>query len=645
MMSAFADFHFLRPLWLLLLLAIPLFLLMRHRGRADAGAWRSAVDAHLLPHLIERIDTGTGRSGAVLAIALWTLTSMALAGPAWEREPVPLYRNQAARVLALELGATMLAQDAKPSRFERARYKLVDMLERSRDYQTALIGYAGEAFVAAPLTDDIGTVRNLVDSLDPSTMPVAGNRASRAIEQAEALVHQAGLHSGDIILLADSVDDDAIAAARKAASQGLKVSVLGIGSPTGAPVPLAQGDFLKDDHGDVIVSRLDEAGLRALAEAGGGRYATLSADAHDIDSLLADRAQAVAGAQKTEANEDLTASTRWRDRGPWLLLLLVPLAAFAFRRGWLMAFALAALLPSHRAQAVSFQDLWLRPDQQAAAALAQGDAKKAAGVARSPEWRGSAAYRDGNFESAAGDYAKADGADGAYNEGNALAKLGRYDDAIAAYDRALSLSPDMDDAKANKTAVEEWLKQQQKQNDSQQRKSKSGDSKKQKPDDGKSQDEKSQQEKNDQKNSDSNSSQNQQDKEGGESSQDSQDKQDSGQQDTEKGKSDAEQDSSSPSTSGDTAEPQTQTGESAGAPSGEQQKALSEAIDKSLASQAKPGKNGEPAGVVQEDEATQEKRQALEHLLQRVPDDPGGLLRRKFLLEYQRRQQRGGEGG
>jgi len=645
MMSAFADFHFLRPLWLLLLLAIPLFLLMRHRGRADAGAWRSAVDAHLLPHLIERIDTGTGRSGAVLAIALWTLTSMALAGPAWEREPVPLYRNQAARVLALELGATMLAQDAKPSRFERARYKLVDMLERSRDYQTALIGYAGEAFVAAPLTDDIGTVRNLVDSLDPSTMPVAGNRASRAIEQAEALVHQAGLHSGDIILLADSVDDDAIAAARKAASQGLKVSVLGIGSPTGAPVPLAQGDFLKDDHGDVIVSRLDEAGLRALAEAGGGRYATLSADAHDIDSLLTDRAQAVAGAQKTEPNEDLTASTRWRDRGPWLLLLLVPLAAFAFRRGWLMAFALAALLPSHRAQAVSFQDLWLRPDQQAAAALAQGDAKKAAGVARSPEWRGSAAYRDGNFESAAGDYAKADGADGAYNEGNALAKLGRYDDAIAAYDRALSLSPDMDDAKANKTAVEEWLKQQQKQNDSQQRKSKSGDSKKQKPDDGKSQDEKSQQEKNDQQNSDSNSSQNQQDKEGGESSQDSQDKQDSGQQDTEKGKSDAEQDSSSPSTSGDTAEPQTQTGESAGAPSGEQQKALSEAIDKSLASQAKPGKNGEPAGVVQEDEATQEKRQALEHLLQRVPDDPGGLLRRKFLLEYQRRQQRGGEGG
>ena len=133
MTAALADFHFLRPLWLALLLAIPLFWLLRHRGRADAGAWRSAIDPHLLPHLIERIDAGSGRSGIVLAIALWTLASLALAGPAWEREPMPLYRNQAARVLALELSSTMMAQDEKPSRFERARYKLVDILERSKD--------------------------------------------------------------------------------------------------------------------------------------------------------------------------------------------------------------------------------------------------------------------------------------------------------------------------------------------------------------------------------------------------------------------------------------------------------------------------------------------------------------------------------
>jgi len=136
------------------------------------------------------------------------------------------------------------------------------------------------------------------------------------------------LRAGDIILLADSADDAAIAAARAAHAQGLTVSVLGIGSPAGAPVALAQGDFLKDDNGNVIVSRRDDASLKAVADAGGGRYATLTADARDIGSLLVDRTAAAANASdpSTPPNE-LAASTRWRDRGPWLLLLLVPLAA------------------------------------------------------------------------------------------------------------------------------------------------------------------------------------------------------------------------------------------------------------------------------------------------------------------------------
>jgi Ca-activated chloride channel homolog len=643
-MSALADFHFLRPLWLLLILAVPLFWLLRRHGRADAGAWRNAIDAHLLPHLIERIDAGSGRAGVVLAVALWTIACVSLAGPAWEREPMPLYRNQAARVLALELSATMMAQDEKPSRFERARYKLVDILERSRDYQTALIGYAGEAFVAAPLTDDIGTVRNLVDSLDPSTMPVAGNRAGRAIEQAQDLIGQAGLHSGDIILLADSVDDDAVAAARAAHAEGLTVSVLAVGSTAGAPVPLTQGDFLKDDSGSVIVARLDEAGLRAVAEAGGGRYAALSPGAHDIDALLVNRAGVAVDANAAGA-EELAANTRWRDRGPWLLLLVLPLSVLAFRRGWLMAIALMLLAPSPRADAASFKDLWLRPDQQAAAALAQGDAKHAASVARSPDWRASAAFRAGQYEAAATDYAKAHSADGAYNEGNALAKLGRYDDALAAYDRALKLAPDMDDAKANKAAVEEWLKRQPNQQDKSQnqKSSKSGDSKDQK----KQQDgeQKDSQEKDKQQES-GDSSQNKSE-DGSDSSQsdqqDAEKKQQSDQPGSEKDGEENQQQSSS-GTPGDASDAQ-QSGQADGKPSSEQQQALSKAIDQSLASGAKTDKDGKPVAAVEEDDATQEKRQALEHLLQRVPDDPGGLLRRKFLLEHQRRQQRGGDGG
>jgi len=652
-MHALADFHFLRPLALLLVLAVPLFWLLWRNARTHAGAWRSAVDAHLLPHLLERIDGAAGRGGLWLAAVLWTLASIALAGPAWEREPMPLYRNQAARVLALELAPTMLAQDEKPNRLARARYKLEDILTRSRDYQTALIGYAGDAFVAAPLTDDADTVRNLVDALDPATMPVSGNNTARAISAGVDLIEQAGLHRGEIILLADSSGSGAAAAARRAHDKGITVSVLGIGNTNGAPVPLAQGDFLKDDGGNVVVARLDEAGLRAVAEAGGGRFATLTADAHDLDGVLADRVDASARADEAGGDGSVVQtaeSARWRDRGPWLLLLLAPLAVFGFRRGWLVVFAVALCAPSPRVAAASLADLWQRPDQQAAAALARGDAKQAASVARSPDWRGGAAYRDGDYDSAAADYAKADGADGAYNKGNALAKLGRYDDALAAYDEALKLAPDMADAKANKQAIEEFQKQKQ----SEDTQSKNGDKNSQKQDSkDKDQQQKSDQDSQKQEAKDEDKQQNssgeqnnqQQDQQG--QPQGQQNSTQSGEQKDQQGQQDEQQrdDGKQQSATGAAGEKQDKAQDAQQALDAQQQKALSKEIDKALAGQPQPAdKNAKPqAGVAEEDDATREKKQALEHWLQRVPDDPGGLLRRKFQLEYQRRQQHAGE--
>src|SRR4029077_15740068 len=129
--------------------------------------------------------------------------------------------------IALELSPTMLAQDVKPTRVERARYKIVDILRRSSDAPTALIAYSGDAFVVAPLTDDANTVENLVDALEPSIMPVAGNDTARAIDMGAKLIAQAGLREGEIMLVADSVSSGAVAAASKARAAGVRVSVLG----------------------------------------------------------------------------------------------------------------------------------------------------------------------------------------------------------------------------------------------------------------------------------------------------------------------------------------------------------------------------------------------------------------------------------
>ncbi|WP_347260737.1 VWA domain-containing protein [Rudaea sp.] len=637
------NLHFIRPWWLLLLLALPLLWRALKSAGTDAQAWRGAVDAHLLEHLLVRnADATPARSPIWLAVAALVVASLALAGPAWERLPQPLYKNQAARVIALELSATMAAQDVKPSRYERARYKIADILKRSGDAQVALIAYAGDAFVVAPLTDDANTVASLVDSLDPSVMPSGGNDTGRAIDLGVKLIHQAGVRAGEIVLLADGASGDADAAAARARGAGVHVSVLGIGSAQGAPIALGDGGFLKDKTGNIVLPKLDGAALASLASVGGGRYAEYRSDAGDLDAVLGTLAQAGEAAKDAAGVE--VKSERFLDRGPWLLLALLPLAALGFRRGWLMLLPLALLAQADRAEASMWTDLWQRADQQAQAQLDAGKPKEAQALAKNPELRGTAAYRAGDYAAATTDFAAADarknsdgagGADAQYNRGNALAKQGKYPEAIAAYDEALRRAPDMDDARANRKTVEDFLKQQQQQKQDQQQKNSQDHqgNKQQQPGNDQAQDSKDSQDgKGDQQGDDN----------GGKKDSKDQGKDDKGGSDQDGKQKDSQQQDKSangrdkPGEEKNAAQ-QPQQGSEAGR---ESQEKFQQSIDKALDKKADDGNNPQPMRLgAREADQRSEKDQAVEQWLQRVPDDPGGLLRRKFQLEHQRRQQ------
>lgn len=629
MNALLANFHFLRPWWLLALVALPLLWRALRLIGADAEVWRNAVDAHLLDHLLVRSETAPMRAPRWLAIAGWALACIALAGPAWEQMPQPLFRNRAARVLALELAPSMLAQDVKPSRLDRARYKIADILRRSSDAQTALIAYAGDAFVVAPLTDDANTVANLVDALDPSVMPVPGNNTEKAIDLGVKLIHQAGLNQGEIIVIADSTGGNVTGAASRARAAGVTVSALGIGSADGAPVALPQGGFLKDAGGQIVLPKLDAVALSTLATRGGGRYVTFEPDARDLEQLLAPIAADIETTAKATAQ-----TARYLDRGPWFLLLLLPIAALTFRRGWAMALPLFLFAHAQPASAMSWNDLWSRPDQQARVQLDAGNAKEAQSLAHDPALRGSAAYRAGDFPEAAQAFDQPESADAQYNRGNALAKAARYEDALKAYDAALAQSPDMADAKANKQAVEEWLKQQKKQDQSSQQsdKSDSDDHKgneQQKPGEGDSSEQKS--------NGDQDQKQDGKDQQAGKDQNGKQQGDDS-QQDRNKAGRDSQ------SQSGDKSSDKAQPSKGDDADQKSQQQ-FQKDMDKAVGNQQKAEAEKKPVrlGAVEGD-GRDEKQQAVEQWLQRVPDDPGGLLRRKFLLEYQRRQEGHGSG-
>jgi Ca-activated chloride channel family protein len=597
MSAFFAHFHFLRPLWLLALVLLPLLLWQWRRSRDAGNPWRAACDPHLLAHLLQEGAGHRGRLVPLLFSIGYAIAVFALAGPAFRQLPEPLSRSESALIVALDLSDRMRSTDLKPDRLSRARYKVADLLDARTEGQTALIAYAGDAFTVAPLTDDARSLRDLLASLVPETMPVPGQRTDRAIALAQKLLHDAGYAEGRLLLVTDRADERALAAAERAAESGLSIAVLGVGTAQAAPVALPQGGFVQDENGDVLLPNLDEGSLRELATAGDGSYAALRVDGADLVALgLLD---APAGAGKLR--EDERTRAEYRDEGPFLLLALLPLAALAFRRGWLACLVLAMALPAPRAEAMDWGALWQRRDQRAYEALQEQDPARALELAKDPALRGSAAYRAEDYAQAADAFAQAPAtADAHYNRGNALAQAKKYEEALSEYGQALALSPGMEDAAANKKAVEDFLEQQKKQQDQQQK---------------------------DQ----------QQQGENGESGE-PQEPQEGEEQDSEKqeGSQSKDQQGESKQREGDAEQPSDERND-AQAQEQQQQQAqeqFAEQMEKAL----KEGEQQEEAKQVEEvDPREAEKRQAVEQWLRRVPDDPGGLLRRKFALEYQRR--------
>lgn len=447
--------HFLRPWWWLALLPLPLALWMLARNGGGRATLAKLADAALLPHLLSGGGARKRFALGLVAIA-WLLAVAALSGPAWQKLPAPLYVNGAARVVALSLSSDMLAQDVQPDRMTRARFAVRDLLNDAGDARMALVAYAGAAFTVAPLTDDKNTILNLLQALKPDVMPVPGNDAAAGIRQGIELLQQAHAKGGEIVLVTDTADDAAVAQAKAARAKNIRVDVLGIGTREGAPVPQRGGGFASGSGG-TLMARRDDAALRAVADAGGGRYVVLRADGAGAAAF--DEPVAEAGHVSRAERAQL-----WRDGGIWLLPVLLVLAALAFRRGWLLALGVLVLpIGMPAAHAATWDSLWANRDQRALRALQQGDAARAQKLATTSGVRGAADYRAGDYAGAAKAFAQQDDARARYNLGNTLAKQGDYEKAIAAYKQALQRDPGIADARANLDAVEDWLKKHQQQ--------------------------------------------------------------------------------------------------------------------------------------------------------------------------------------
>ncbi len=456
------EWHFLRPGWLLMLLPLALLAWRLSRISSKGNAWRDQVDPHLLRHLL--VDAGgRRRKWAAWLLALgWLMLVLALAGPTWQRLPQPGFQLQQYRVILLDLSPSMNAADRPPSRLTHARFKVLDLLRASSEGQVALIAYGPEPFVVSPLTSDVDTIAEQVPQLETDLLPVPGERRTdMALDQAVGLLQQAAAPRGDVVLITDAISNpgSAVAAARRLSDAGYRLSVLGVGTSAGAPIPLAEGGFIRDASGAAMLARLEEDSLRMLATAGGGTYATAGSGRQDLTDLLS---RPIDSPILPGSNEDEAITDQWREEGPWLLLALLPLAAFAFRRGWLWPLAIVAIvLPVPPSHAFTWEDLWLRRDQQAKQAFDEGRPEEAAEKFARQDWLAAAHYHAGQFKHSLDGLQELSGVEADYNRGNALARLWRLEDALAAYEQVLAADPEHEDARHNRDLVKKLLEQPQ----------------------------------------------------------------------------------------------------------------------------------------------------------------------------------------
>ena len=636
------DFHFIRPAWLWALLALALISLWLYFYQRKAGAWQSVVSPELQPFVLQRNTQQSFRWSLLLAAVLCIT---ALAGPSWERLPTPVFKNTSALVIALDLSRSMDADDINPTRLTRARFKVADILAQRPDGETALIVFAGNAFVVTPLTQDTETIDNLLQSLETSMMPAQGSNVASALEAAQQLLQRTNVSNAEILVMTDGVPTEATQTtaglAAELAADGHRVNIIGIGTEAGAPINGRAG-FVRDRQGNVVIAKLDRAPLQAISAAGNGYYHDFTTNNQDILPLLD------VASNRVESAQDTPLADQWIDRGPWLLLLAVPLAATVFRRGYLVMLALTLTVPLAPGDAYAIS-LFKNRNQQALEQFDNQNFSEAAENFVNPEWQAAARYRAGDYDQAAILYADLPGATARFNQGNALANLGQLQAAIDQYDQALALNPQMDKAQRNRDALQALLDQEQ---DQQQDNVGSADQQDSSQDQSGS-------DPADAESGQSGSDQSEPDQSASGSSQDSDpnnsDPTDSGQADPDQNRSNQAADSDGSDSD------QNSTGQTADAPdasnqsdTGEteldrlQQAAQDNTTTDQQAEQAlrdrlqrmdsnNESQPGQTVTTLPPSEAAQETQQWL----RRIPDNPGGLLRRKFYYQYYQNPDRG----
>lgn len=632
-----SELVFLRPYWLLAFIpAIYLWWRVK-RHQSQNSAWKDWIDPAFHPYLLGQQTTKSSgsKNWALMGLALiWLSTIIALSGPSWHSVNLPAQKTNSASVIVLDLSLSMYADDIEPNRLTRVQFKLTDLLKQNPDLRTGLVAYSGSAHIISPISDDNATLLNLLPHLNPLIMPSYGSDATAGFELANDLLKNAQINQGHIIWITDDIEPKQAETLKTIVKQNnLSLSILAVGSQTGGAVKIPEYGLLKDPQDRLVQAPLPLADLQNFSRQVGAKLERLQLDNRDLESL-----KPTYLAEETHEEDQPKQLVQALDYGVYLIGLIIVLAAFSARRGWLLSMVFITLVPGLVLSPPSFaeaenlnettqtksesekpevnlsdrwREVYLTGDQRGYQAWLNQNYIAAEREFDDPAWQGSALYRQAKYAEAAEAFKKVKTAEGRYNLGNALAKSGDLEAAKLAYEQALEMDPALDQAQHNLKLVEDLLKQQNQQT----RPNEAG--------------------------SDQNTQQSSEE--------------DSSQSETDKKQNHDESDQTNPEsdqTQSNQAESQMNQ-QNAPASAEESESGTDQALnDKEKAAQPKPNQDEseseESAGTApgienpEEDDSAQdinqaqrEREQANQAWLNQIRDEPGLFLRRKFDYQYQ----------
>lgn len=599
------NFHFIRPFFLYLLIPFGVLLLLFFRSRMRANNWHDICDKDLMPHILVAKNKSSMLSWIIMPSFL-ALLIIGLAGPAWQESLEPIFKRETSLVILLDLSDSMNADDIKPTRLKRAIYKINDLLELRKDGQTALVVFSGQPFIVAPLTHDIATIQSQLSVLDTSIMPARGHNVNKAVEKALNLLNQTGAVDGSILVVTSELkQQDLEKTMELLKGSRVKLSVLGIGGESTTPILKPNGGFMKDKNGSFMMTTLAKDQLKELSHATNGTYLNISVDDSDIQQLAK---EFEGGFLNSKMEETYASLKKWQDEGYWAVLLALPFVSLIFRRGFLSVIFLIMPLGL---QASIWNDYFQTADGRGESLYNLQEYERAKEEFENLDWKACAHYQLKEYEKAAELFQPNTTSKGLYNYGTARAKAGDFKEALDAYEKVLEIEPDHEDALYNKKLIEEFQKNQE-QNQDQKSQDKNKESEKDKNSEKKDGDK---DENGEQK---SDSSEENQDSERKSDDKPEEKNQDSGKDGEDKNEEEPEVKKEEPQDLKDQYKDQVEK---------EMSKNESEEDDKA-------DKDADTEQNLNDQNPEDLQRQIDDRWLQRVKDDPGGLLRRKFLLQY-----------